>query len=380
MSHEIRTPMTSILGFADLMRSARGADIEKHSEAIQRNGEHLLALINDILDLSKIEAGKLTIERIAAAPSEIIESAVDMLRESARSRGLTLAYRLPSPFPEEIDTDPIRLRQILVNLLSNAVKFTSEGEVRLECEIDRKDDDGVLRVRVIDTGIGMTSEQLASLFRPFTQADSGISRRYGGTGLGLSISRHLASLLGGTLTATSVPDQGSCFELTLLLGNWTDLRMSDPTDSNRAQRPRTRGVHRIPELRGFVLVAEDGLDNQRLIQLLLRKRGLDVELAENGCVALERVASATTAGHPHDLILMDIQMPEMDGCTATRQLKQQGLTTPIVALTAQVLEEDRARFETANFDAYVSKPIDVAKLDEVLVRYLADPRTVTART
>jgi signal transduction histidine kinase/CheY-like chemotaxis protein len=370
MSHEIRTPMTSIVGYADLLATAEDhTQLRDYGAAIQRNTTHLLTLINDILDLSKIEAGKLLVERIACSPAEIVASAVDMLYGPAHAAGLALRSETSGPIPECISSDPVRLRQILVNLLSNAVKFTAAGEIRIETSLERKDQEAGLRIRVTDTGIGMTPDQLGRIFQPFTQADAGIARRYGGTGLGLSISRRLAELLGGRLSATSSPGSGSCFELALGLGPWDDVAGARAA-SRPPERPARHAACAPPSLTGRVLLAEDGKDNQRLIRVLLERRGLEVEIVDNGRAAVTRALAARTDGRPHDLVLMDIQMPELDGAAATAELKAHGYVAPIIALTAQALEGDRERFMRAGFDAYASKPIAVADLDRLLVRFL----------
>ena len=368
MSHEIRTPMTSILGYADLMReTASLADAQTYTQAIQRSGKHLLVIINDILDFSKIDAGKMTLERIACDPAQVIEFALDMMAERAREKGLALRRELRAPFPRTLLSDPVRLQQILVNLLSNAIKFTEQGEVCLEAFAERKDENGRLCLRVRDTGIGISGEQLDQLFRPFTQADASITRRYGGTGLGLSISHRLAGLLGGSLSATSEIGRGSCFELALDLGPWDELELGAPQVAAPVAVVAT-GTRRF---RGRVLLAEDGRDNQRLITTLLERRGLAVDIVENGRDAVEQASSAWTRGTPHDLILMDVQMPEMDGMTATRELKRRGYPKPIVALTAQVLEGDRQACLEAGYDDYETKPINLKRLDQLLGRYVA---------
>jgi signal transduction histidine kinase/CheY-like chemotaxis protein len=374
MSHEIRTPMTSILGYADLLRERPAPnDVESYSQAIQRSGKHLLVIINDILDFSKIDADKMTVERIACDPVQVIQFALEMMDERAREKGLPLRKELREPFPRTIQSDPVRLQQILVNLISNAIKFTQAGEVRVEAFAEAKGDAGRLCVRVHDTGIGMSPDQLENLFRPFTQADATITRRYGGTGLGLSISHRLAGLLGGTLTATSEVGRGSCFELALQLGAWDEIDFSTARSERRAPAP-TPAQPFTGKFYGRVLLAEDGLDNQRLIRLLLERRGAQVDVVENGHQAVERASAAAAADTPYDLVLMDLQMPEMDGMTATRVLKQRGNPSPIVALTAQAMEGDRDSCLAAGFDDYETKPIHGRRLDALLARFLVrDP-------
>jgi signal transduction histidine kinase/ActR/RegA family two-component response regulator len=371
MSHEIRTPMTSILGYASLVRDHKeGEDVSEHMDAIQRNANHLLTIINDILDLSKIDAGKMTLERVVCVPSEVVGSAVAMLQPRAQESGLELKAAIVPPFPREIRSDPVRLRQILVNLLSNAVKFTPKGSVELEASTRRSGERAALVIRVTDTGIGMTEAQLAELFEPFHQADTTITRRFGGTGLGLSVSRRLARMLGGDLSASSAFGAGSCFELTLDIGTWQEFEATPPERRLKVRPPGT--ARPLKRLRGHVLLAEDGKDNQRLIRLLLQRHGLEVELAENGLQALERAESARRASRSHDLFLLDVQMPEMDGLSAARELKRRGFEEPIVALTAQAMVGDREAFLADGFDDYESKPIDPVRLERMLARYLPE--------
>jgi len=367
MSHEIRTPMTSILGYADLLREQPSpAEVQTYSQSIQRSGKHLLVIINDILDFSKIDADKMSVERIACDPVQVIEFAIEMMSERARQAGLSLRRELHQPFPRTLMSDPVRLQQILVNLISNALKFTQAGEVRVEALVERKGDAAQFSVRVHDSGIGIAQEQLDKLFRPFTQADATITRRYGGTGLGLSISHRLAALLRGTLSATSELGRGSCFELTLDLGPWDEV---DFSTRQRAERPAAAAPS-ASRFRGRVLLAEDGIDNQRLIRLLLERRGLSVDVVENGRLAVERASAAAAEGTPYDLILMDLQMPEMDGMTATRELKQRGNPSPIVALTAQAMDGDREVCLAAGFDDYETKPIHGRRMDVLLAHYV----------
>ena len=381
MSHEIRTPMTAILGYADLLdEGGAQKDMRSYTQSIRQSGQHLLVIINDILDFSKIEAGRMVLERIRCNPAQVIQSSLDMVSERARAAGLPLLRELRSPFPRAIESDPVRLQQILVNLLSNAVKFTQVGEVRVEAFAERKGDTGRFCVRVSDSGIGMSAEHLEQLFSPFTQADATITRRYGGTGLGLSISRRLAELLGGHLGATSVLGHGSCFELILELGPWDEIELGTPS-SVLERAPAARARRRYT---GRVLVAEDGRENQRLIRVLLERRGLVVEVVENGRDAVERARTDWERGAAHDLVLMDVQMPELDGIRATQELKHLGYPSPIVALTAQVMEQDREAGMAAGFDDYQSKPIDQRRFDELLARYLrvveAGPADSTERS
>lgn len=363
MSHEIRTPMTAILGYSDLLDEQLGNAGDETTYAlidtIRRNGKHLLTLINDILDLSKIEAGKMTIERIGVSPAQIAQDAASLMRGRAAEKGVELKVDYDFPIPRKIRTDAVRLRQILVNLVGNAVKFTQEGSVTLRVGYE----DGIARFDVIDTGIGMDDRQVGRLFSDFTQADTSMTRRFGGTGLGLSISRRLAAMLGGDVVVESEPGEGSTFTATVeapdaesggMIANTTELESGAPREAESAER--------VKSLRGRVLLAEDGPDNQRLIAHVLRAAGAEVEVVENGAIAVRRVEAAASVGRPFDLIIMDMQMPELDGYAATRRLRADGVTTPILALTAHAMEGDRELCLDAGCDDYGAKPIDRKRL------------------
>ena len=378
MSHEIRTPMTAILGYTEVLEDDALAAVlrREYLGIMRRNGEHLLALINDILDLSKIEAGKMTVERLACRLPSIVGEVVSLMRVRAASRGMTIAVNYATPIPEQILTDPVRLRQILVNLIGNAVKFTERGGVQVVVATtpgtERRP---LIRIDVIDSGIGMTPDQMRDLFQPFSQADASTTRRYGGTGLGLTISKRLAEMLGGGIEAQSTHGRGSRFTLTIDPGTLAGVRMvaqlSEAVQSADHQDEAGPG----PRLAGHVLLAEDGPDNQRLISLFLRNAGLTVEVAANGRLALEQVQAARTAQTPYDLVLMDMQMPEMDGYTAARALRDSGFTGHIVALTAHAMKGDRERCLAAGCDEYAAKPIQRASLLRLMARFLAPATT-----
>ena len=368
MSHEIRTPMTAILGYTELL--ANSVEHPGHREAvkiIQRNGDHLLTLINDILDLSKIEAGKLHVEHVACSPMAILSDVVSLMRVRSDAKGLSMRMESIEPLPESVMTDPTRLRQVLVNLVGNAIKFTEAGEVRLIAKfLDAETPSPRLCYEVVDTGIGMTTEQIQSLFVPFQQAEAQTTRRFGGTGLGLAISRRLATLLGGDITARSEPEKGSTFVLTIEAHLASDTEAaSKPTDTASPDSNRKRPM----ELHCRVLLAEDGLDNQRLFSLLLKKGGAEVTVVENGQAAVQEALAAGSQGDPFDIILMDMQMPIMDGYEATRRLRVQGWTGPIIALTAHAMAEDRQKCLDAGCDDYLSKPIKKPDLLEIVARH-----------
>ena len=384
MSHEIRTPMTAIIGFADVLLQEAGienAPPQRRSAlaAIRRNGDHLLSLINDILDLSKIEAGKLVVERIELSPMELVADVMSFMQVRAAEKELKLRVEWETAVPQRIVSDPIRLRQILINLLGNAVKFTPEGgSVTLAIALlDAPNQEPHMRFAVRDTGIGMTQEQMEKLFRPFTQADTSTTRRFGGTGLGLTISKRLAEMLGGSIDVESEPNVGTTFTVTVATGPIDGVHRVYPDkleDEARATKRRAplvqpdafRGLH--------ILLVEDGPDNQRLISFVLKKYGAHVDVAENGRVAVEQLSQGGTVEGPlvdplpYDIILMDMQMPEMDGYEATRCLRAKGCTLPIVALTAHAMTGERDKCVEAGCNDYLTKPVDWGRFQEVVQR------------
>jgi PAS domain S-box-containing protein len=376
MSHEIRTPMTSILGFAELLADENWSrDSAKRHDAldsIQRNGRHLLEIIDDILDLSKVEAGQLFVERLPCATRGILKEVDELMRARAEAKGLSLEIDCADSVPALIETDAVRLRQILINLLGNAIKFTDTGAIRLRVLFE--DAAGGPRVcfEVSDTGIGISDEQLAKLFHPFSQADASITRRYGGTGLGLTISKRLTELLGGEIMLASQPGRGSVVRVALPAGAVLQAEAAGAAVVEPAAEPLAESPQPAAglSLEGRILLAEDGPDNQRLIAYILRRAGAEVEIAENGGEAIECVRAALRAERPWDLILMDMQMPVLDGYSAARRLRQEGCQTPIVALTAHSMSGDRERCMEAGCNDYVTKPIDRARLIQTLARHM----------
>ncbi len=379
MSHEIRTPMTAILGYADLL--IEDGDLEKISpqrldaiRTIQRNGEHLLTLINDILDLSKIEAGKMTIETIPCDPRQIVTDVESLMRHRAKDKELALEVEFSGPIPQQIQSDPTRLRQILVNLVSNAIKFTKQGSVRIVAGMASPHDapDPDIQFQVIDTGIGMTQDQQDKLFQPFTQADNSTTRQFGGTGLGLTISRRLAQILGGDIIIQSTQGQGSTFTVTVRTGSLDGVAMV--AGSNEPTQPdphaSTKPASQTSKISARLLLAEDGADNQRLISFVLKKAGAQITVAENGRIAYENAMRAWQDGQPFDVILMDMQMPELDGYGATRKLREEGYSGPIIALTAHAMASDRQKCIDAGCDEYTTKPINKLKLLSLIAGFL----------
>ncbi len=379
VSHEIRTPMTAILGFSELLL-ANLADAEQLDavETIQRNGTYLLGLINDILDISKIEAGKLQTEQIACSPQVVVNDVFDLMNPRAADKQLDFQVVYHGPIPENIRTDPTRLRQILINLVSNAIKFTERGHVRVDIRMGQDLSRQRLEFEVSDTGIGMTEEQCAKVFEPFTQADPSTARRFGGTGLGLAISKRLVEILGGQINVTSQVGVGSVVRIYIDTGPLDGVPMVTAA-RRRVEATRhapTAYATRLPprgegSLGYRILLAEDGPDNQRLIQTILRKAGAEVTLAENGVQAVDAALAAWREGQAFDAILMDMQMPEMDGYEATRSLRSQGYTGSIIALTAHAMSGDRQRCLDAGCDDYATKPIQRETLLETVARHAA---------
>ncbi len=375
MSHEIRTPMTAILGYADLLLDEQRTPQVERDEALQtirRNGQHLLEIINDILDLSKIEAGRLEIESVEVPVWELLDEVHGTMRVRAQQKGIDFSIRAATALPSSCQTDPVRLRQVLVNLVGNAIKFTERGSVLVTVAYRVRRGRGVLKFDVADTGIGMVPHQLSRLFRPFAQADSSTTRRFGGTGLGLTISKRLVQLLGGEIAVKSKLNHGSTFTITIDAGAPREANeFRQPTISAKREANAVQTPEEMPAtFAGRVLLAEDGPDNQRLIGLLLRKLGLEVEIAENGRRALEQALAAREAGQPFDLILMDMQMPELDGYDATQRLRKEGYAGPIVALTAHAMSGDRDRCLAAGCDDYLSKPVNRQLLLEAVYKAL----------
>ncbi len=370
MSHEIRTPMTAILGFTDNLLDPDLTESEKLQavHTVRRNGEHLLQIINDILDISKIEAGKLEVERIACPLGQTVAEVQSLMQVRADAKKLPLKVEILGAVPEFIQSDPTRLKQILVNLLGNAIKFTETGSVRLVARFVGGGAEPYIQFDVIDTGLGMSEEQVGRLFRAFSQADSSTTRKFGGTGLGLNISKRLAEMLGGGIAVESKPGEGSVFRVTVATGTLDGVRMvNGPSVLTIAQPdPSAAPSGEVARLDCRILLAEDGPDNQRLISHVLKKAGADVTVTENGERAVDAALAARDQGDPFEIILMDMQMPVMDGYEATELLRQRGYTGPIIALTAHAMASDRQHCLDAGCDDYATKPINRQKLIQVI--------------
>jgi PAS domain S-box-containing protein len=370
MSHEIRTPMTAILGFTDILMEEDGgvAGPDERLEAlrtIRRNGAYLLEILNDILDFSKIEANRLEIESLPCSPRRIVNDVAELLRPRAADKGIEVRLDLDPSVPERLLSDPVRLRQILLNLIGNAVKFTPSGHVEIRLRFDSLDQ--TLEFDVQDTGIGIAPDVLAEVFEPFRQGDSSMTRRFGGTGLGLAITKRLVERLGGAITATSVVGGGSTFRVRLPAQSADADAAGDDPDT-----PSTAGFRAaLRELRahGKVLVVEDGPDNQRVIRHVLERAGYEVTVAENGLIGVELALAAADEGAPFAVVLMDVQMPVLDGYGATRQLRDQGYTAPIIALTAHALPSERQRCLEAGCNAFATKPIERLALLETIAQH-----------
>ena len=370
MSHEIRTPMNAILGFTDwLQRGLANNEDEKQEylSTIHSSGKHLMELINDILDLSKIEAGKMEIVRDQRSPYKIIGDVANILRVRAEDKGVQLNTEYVNDLPEQIDTDDVRLRQVITNLLGNAIKFTSEGEIRITTRLIEGSDRPMLEVAISDSGIGMTPEQLDKIFKPFVQADSSVTRKFGGTGLGLAISKRIVESLGGEITVTSEAGKGSTFTFAVETGDISGVKRiteAEFKESSKLSRQTSRkGVTQLPA--GQILVVDDGQANRRLIKLILERAGCTVTEAENGQIGFE----LATSQH-FDVVLMDMQMPVLDGYKATAKLREHGYTRPVLALTANAMTGDQEKCAKAGCDGFLAKPVDIDQLLSTLAGYL----------
>jgi CheY-like chemotaxis protein/HPt (histidine-containing phosphotransfer) domain-containing protein len=373
MSHEVRTPMSAVLGYADMLLDPAlpAPDRQAAIQAIRRNGSHLLQIINDILDLSKIEAGRMRLDPVACSPWQVALEVVAGLRVRADERGIALDLEAEGPLPESATMDPTRVRQILVNLVGNAIKFSEPGgrvHLRLSARRGVSGREGVLRLEVEDHGVGIAADQLEGIFTPFQQADSSSTRKFGGTGLGLSISRRLAEAMGGGIDVRSTLGEGSRFAVELpLRGVDASRRWLAPYELSRC----VIAGDEVPAqpiggpLAGRVLLVEDSPDNQRVLLYHLGRMGVEVETAADGRAGVDRAL-----GGGFDLVLMDMQLPVLDGYGAAAELRREGFGGPVIALTAHAMADDRARCLASGCTDYLTKPVDVRRLYETLARHL----------
>ena len=369
MSHEIRTPLTAIIGYSDIALGHSQTEEQRVAalKTIRGSGRHLLHLINDILDFSKIEAGELNVEKVPTTIPNIIQDVSSIISGQAKIKGLYFDIAYIFPVPKCIKTDPLRLKQILLNLCSNAIKFTNLGGIEINISFDEKENS--LSFKVIDTGIGLSTDQIEKIFEPYKQADASTSRKYGGTGLGLSLSTRLAGLLGGNLTATSKRDVGSTFNFTLMLDKES---IDDSTQylNSYSDCLTESETEFFDQVTGNILVADDESFNQDLVGMYLEDMGATISFADNGEEAVQEALKGN-----YDLIYMDMQMPVLSGVEAVVKLRKANYQGPIAMLSANATLEDRKICEEAGSNDFVTKPIDSEKLYDVTARYLLPKRT-----
>ncbi len=380
IGQEIRTPMTAILGFADVLdvygdRAKAPLHRLESIDTIKRHSECLLSMVNDLLDLANASGGTLDIARRRCSVLDVVRDAISLVSSDAARKHLPLKAVFDGPIPESVHTDPDRLRQIILNFLSNAIKYTDRGNVSISVSTLQSDVDGPrMRFQVTDTGIGIASKEQKDIFQPFSHLSPG--RKYGHTGLGLSVSKQIAELLGGTISVSSELGHGSSFTLTIAAGALEGVRMF----GNVTKEDLTGASSLFPlsspsdALNCRVLLAEDSPDTQRLLDFMLSKQGADVVVADNGEVAAKLAMAARDEQRPFDVILMDIDMPIMDGNVAVATLREAGYDLPVIALTARSSETDRRGCLDAGFDAFVSKPVFHKQLIE-LVRAFSEPKS-----
>jgi len=365
MSHEIRTPLTAILGFSGLLKEGNlpSSQLKQYADSIMRAGNHLHQIINDILDMSKIEAGQLVIDNTEVNLFDVLKDVEYLMRPHVEDKNLVFRVKYVFPLPRLIITDPTRLKQILLNLCSNSIKFTSDGNI--EITVTSANNNSSIRFDVTDTGVGMSQTEVDKLFIPFSQADNSTTRQYGGSGLGLSICKELVNHLGGDIECQSRKGIGSRFTFTINPGDITAGQWVE--DLGSEQIGSTGPLIKIEpgSLQGRVLLAEDTLDNQRLISMYITRAGATPVVVENGKQALDAALK-----EEFDLIIMDMQMPVMGGLDATTKLRSSGYSKPIIALTANALREDREKSQQAGIDVYLTKPVDLNRFNMVLTAFL----------
>lgn len=366
MSHEIRTPLTSILGFTELVL-AEGLSSEERDKALKSvlsNGQHLLSVINGILDISKIEAGKLEIEILPVQIFDLVRGLEALMALRAKENNISFGIEWEFPIPGTIYTDPTRLKQILLNLCGNAIKFTKQGGVKVQGKFDQEGKK--ISFVVTDTGVGLREEQKQRLFKAFSQGETSTTRKFGGTGLGLVISAELARLLGGEITVESRPGRGSSFTVTISTGDVEEVRLAYAEP--KFFGPITRPAAKMPKLKGKILVAEDGKDNQEFVSLLLSKAGAEFQIVENGAIAIEEAFNDS-----FDLVLLDMQMPLVDGHMVVKVLRDRGFTQPIIAFTANAMKQDVEQCLAEGCNDIIAKPFSRETFYYTIGRYLGAP-------
>lgn len=367
MSHEIRTPITAMIGFAEsTFFSDQTEETRQRSvKTIIESGRHLLQIVNDVLDISKIESDKLEVEILPCSIFSVVSGAETILKNMAQKKSIELKVNYRFPMPVEVKTDPVRLKQILINLGSNAIKFTEQGHVHINVEYELSNNK--LYITVVDTGIGLTKKQMKEIFEPFKQADVSTSRKYGGTGLGLTLSKQLANALGGDITVTSDVGKGSRFVISVAASVGVNAQFTNEEIVSTETEQRLSEMTSVDDIKvsGKVLVAEDNIVNQQLLIVFLKRIGVDYKIVDNG-----KLAVAEAQAGDYDLIIMDLQMPEMDGITATRTLKEAGYDKPIIALTANTSEEDRKNCLEAGCADFLTKPIDIMTFFKAVAEHL----------
>ena len=365
ISHEIRTPLTAIRSLSELIDDSEKLDpaLKKPTEIIRRNSYHLNAIINDVLDMAKAQSGKLNIEKQVCNIPLIIKNICEDFKILSQEKGLDFSTEFTFPLPIVANSDPTRIRQIVFNLLNNALKFTQKGTINVKTQYSEEKKQ--LTIQVIDTGIGLSQAQIKRIFNPFEQAEEDTSRQFGGTGLGLSISKELANMLDGDIGVTSEEGQGSCFNFSIKVDNAPiDTLAHSLSDLTIAQHNKSSATGQL-QLEGKVLVAEDNKDIRFIICTILDRIGLSTDEVTNGKQAIASIMS-----HHYDLILMDMNMPEMDGITATELLREQGMTTPIIGITANVDPNETKRYWDAGIDDYILKPLDIDSFHKTLSTFL----------
>jgi len=365
LSHELRTPLTAIIGFAEVLQhDLQADDAEKMLGMIASSGEHLLELINDLLDIAKVEAGTLDVEPVPTDVNRLIDSVCELVKYRANENGLDLRWELPRNCPKLLKVDPVRLRQILINLLGNAIKFTEQGWIKCDTEYDYANER--ISIRVSDTGPGIPAEVVNRIFTPFNQGPASIEKKRMGIGLGLAISRELATKMGGFLRLQETNSSGSTFLL--------ELDTPECRDEQEKKEPPKKSLDVPPaDVNGWdhrsILIAEDVEANRYLLQKVFARLGVQPDFAEDGKQACDMVLARQAVDSTYDLIVMDMQMPVMDGYEATKLLKSKKIPTPVVALTAAALSEDVERCLAVGCEQVLVKPVSVVKLRSLFTRY-----------